>query len=123
MTESRTVTLATVDHGDVTLPEPAWCIGHEDHVPQYRADLTHSGGRVYLERDGRHVGEAVVAQAPCAVRSTREIEGSVVLSYEPPGGMGPAAVRALADDLEVHAVRLRAFADELAALRGGGEAP
>jgi hypothetical protein len=42
-TEPRTVTLPTEDHGDVTLPEPAWCQGHESTPGDLRADILHQG--------------------------------------------------------------------------------
>ncbi|WP_405924734.1 DUF6907 domain-containing protein [Streptomyces sp. NBC_00035] len=116
-----TVTLLTVDYGDVTLPEPAWCVGHEGHVPQYRADLSHYGPKVYLEHQGRTIGEAVISQAPCAERGTRAVEAFVVLSYEGEGGMGPAALHGLADEMVLHADRLRVLADELGGILAGGE--
>lgn len=41
-----TVTLDTVDHGEVTVPEPAWCIGHSWQPNPHRADITHNSTRV-----------------------------------------------------------------------------
>ncbi|HEY9372197.1 DUF6907 domain-containing protein [Streptomyces sp.] len=41
-----TVTLHTVDHGEVTVPEPAWCIGHSWQPNPHRADITHNSTRV-----------------------------------------------------------------------------
>ena len=38
----RTVTVATNDHGDVTLPEPAWCRGLHP-AEAYRVDIAHEG--------------------------------------------------------------------------------
>ncbi|MGW2169015.1 DUF6907 domain-containing protein [Streptomyces sp. NPDC001705] len=53
MTEPRTITVPTVDHGDVTVPEPFWCTGH--HPPGgYRADLAHEGEEL-----------ALVVETPC----------------------------------------------------------
>ena len=41
-----TVTLQTVDAGEVTVPEPAWCIGHSWQPNPHRADITHNSTRV-----------------------------------------------------------------------------
>lgn len=50
---ARTVTVPTIDHGDVTVPEPFWCVGH--HPPGgYRADLAHEGEEL-----------ALVVETPC----------------------------------------------------------
>ncbi|MFF7192674.1 DUF6907 domain-containing protein [Streptomyces sp. NPDC008079] len=43
MTAPRTVTVPTSDHGDVTIPEPAWCIGIGHDVPNLRAEIAHQG--------------------------------------------------------------------------------
>ncbi|GAA1528415.1 hypothetical protein GCM10009730_42060 [Streptomyces albidochromogenes] len=39
---ARTVTVATSDHGDVTMPEPSWCDGLHK-TGGARSDLTHNG--------------------------------------------------------------------------------
>jgi hypothetical protein len=36
-----TVTLQTLDQGEVTVPEPAWCTGHEGESVVHLADITH----------------------------------------------------------------------------------
>ncbi|MFE8012425.1 DUF6907 domain-containing protein [Streptomyces antibioticus] len=67
--EPRTVVLATLDHGDVILPEPAWCVGHADHRPDsYRVDLCHTGSEHQLTHDGELLWTASLGQAPCASR-------------------------------------------------------
>lgn len=38
----RTVTIPTSDHGDVTVPEPAWCLGAHE-AGGYRVDIGHFG--------------------------------------------------------------------------------
>jgi hypothetical protein len=44
---ARTVTVPTGDHGDVTVPEPFWCLG--DHPFEgYRADIEHRSEEVPL---------------------------------------------------------------------------
>lgn len=66
-----TVTLETVDHGDVTVPEPAWCIGHSWQPNPHRADITHNSVRVkaaaMTDGHGRvHLLHAYITHAPHA---------------------------------------------------------
>lgn len=45
MKRPLTVTVQTLDHGPVTIPEPAWCLG--DHETEsYREDIEHQGEEV-----------------------------------------------------------------------------
>ena len=68
-TEPRTVTLATADHGNVTLPEPSWCVGHADHRPDtFRVDLAHAGPVHRLTHNGALLWTVLLGQAPCASR-------------------------------------------------------
>ncbi|WP_328746353.1 hypothetical protein OHT57_12580 [Streptomyces sp. NBC_00285] len=64
-----TVTLDTVDHGEVTVPEPAWCIGHSWQPNPHRADITHNSTRVKAaattDGAGRvHLLHAAISHAP-----------------------------------------------------------
>lgn len=64
-----TVTLETVDHGDVTVPEPAWCIGHGWQPNPNRADITHNSTRVkaaaMTDGAGRvHLLHAYISHSP-----------------------------------------------------------
>jgi hypothetical protein len=64
-----TVTLDTVDRGDVTVPEPAWCIGHSWQPNPHRADITHNSTRVKAaattDDAGRvHLLKAYISHAP-----------------------------------------------------------
>ncbi|MFK0154046.1 DUF6907 domain-containing protein [Streptomyces sp. NPDC090493] len=62
--EPRTVTLATSDHGDVTLPEPAWCAGCSHHDPEtQRADLIQVGPPVECIYLGRELLAAEILQS------------------------------------------------------------
>lgn len=47
MTGERTVTVHTADHGDVTLPEPFWCLGVHP-AEGYREDIEHQGEAIRL---------------------------------------------------------------------------
>lgn len=64
-----TVTLETFDHGDVTVPEPAWCIGHSWQPNPHRVDITHNSTRVkaaaMTDGAGRvHLLHANISHAP-----------------------------------------------------------
>lgn len=64
-----TVTLDTVDRGEVTVPEPAWCIGHAWQPHPYRADITHNSITVKAaattDRHGRiPLLQAYISHAP-----------------------------------------------------------
>jgi hypothetical protein len=64
-----TVTLETFDHGDVTVPEPAWCIGHSWQPNPHRVDITHNSTRVkaaaMTDGAGRvHLLHAYISHAP-----------------------------------------------------------
>ncbi|MGW0417519.1 DUF6907 domain-containing protein [Streptomyces sp. NPDC003015] len=118
-TEPRTVTLATVDAGEITLPEPPWCTGHADQLPGYRADILHRGPDLTLAFRGGEILNAALAQSPYATSSDPEMGGPVVgVSVYPPGRtLTPASVYDLAAALDSYADQLRDLADELATLR------
>lgn len=64
-----TVTLETFDHGEVTVPEPAWCIGHSWQPNPHRVDITHNSTRVkaaaMTDGAGRvHLLHAYISHAP-----------------------------------------------------------
>ncbi|MEU8531576.1 DUF6907 domain-containing protein [Streptomyces parvulus] len=115
-TEPRTVTLATTDHGDVTLPCPSWCAGHNDHRPQYRTDLAHAGPDVVLKFRGRVLSEACLDQAPLAEAASRDVQVSVSLTGT---ALDARGVYELAADLDTYADRLRDLADQLLVIRAG----
>lgn len=117
MSELRTVTLATADHGDVTLPEPSWCIGHETVPGDMRVDILHQGPDVELVFRGCVVGTASLVQSPYAERLGRDIGVSISLlgeTYDPQG------VDDFAAALIEHAAGLRHLARQLAAILAGG---
>lgn len=116
MSEPRTVTLATVDHGDVVLPEPSWCVGHADHQPDsYRADLTHCGPEHRLTFDGAELFRLAFAQTPLAERASRDV-CAFLQETGYTGSLDPVGLYGLAAALESAADQLRVFADELATL-------
>jgi hypothetical protein len=115
--EPRTVTLPTEDHGDVTLPEPSWCAGHADHRPDsYRVDLTHKGPEHRLHHQGQLLWTVFLGQAPCATAPDHRGVGLYVEQSSYALTLDPNGLYDLAATFETHADRLRALADQLAAI-------
>ncbi|MCZ4516422.1 hypothetical protein O3Q52_51635 [Streptomyces sp. ActVer] len=124
MSEPRTVTLATADHGDVTLPCPSWCAGHADHRSDtHRADILHEGPDVVLTFRGRHVADAGLVQSPFAGVSTPGLGGRTTgVSVSLIGRtLDPAGLYSLAASLDGYADQLRDMADQLSTILGGSE--
>ncbi|MCT7357383.1 hypothetical protein N4P33_35365 [Streptomyces sp. 15-116A] len=119
MTELRTITLATADHGDVTLTEPSWCRGHRDHDPEtLRVDLAHTSEDVTLQFRGWPIAYACLDQAPFAEVATRDVQVSVSLIGR---ALDARGVYELAADIDTFADRLRGLADQLASIRAEGD--
>ncbi|MCX4906845.1 hypothetical protein [Streptomyces sp. NBC_00878] len=124
MSVGRTVTLQTSDHGDVTLPCPAWCVGHADHDPESaRADLMHVGPEVDCTHLGVTLFTAELVQSPFAGPSSRYLGGRTPgVSIHPLGKtLDPADLYSLAAQLDAYADRLRDMADRLSTILGGAE--
>ncbi|WP_075662244.1 DUF6907 domain-containing protein [Streptomyces acidiscabies] len=120
MNEPRTVTLATVDHGDVTLPEPSWCLGHADHHPgTYRNDITHYGPETVLAFQGDELFRIMLTASPYSPRGTDTVGYIEEIGYA--RSLAPADLYDLAATLTTHADRIRRFADRLTAIRAGGD--
>ncbi|MEV6116611.1 hypothetical protein AB0L59_30090 [Streptomyces sp. NPDC052109] len=116
-TEPRTVTVHTLDHGNVTVPEPAWCTGrHEQDVD--RADLTHYGPELRLHFRGEHLWTAMLAQAPY---SPSPLPSVYVEQTGYTATLDPAGLRELADAEQAHAGYLRRLARDLEALQDGSD--
>lgn len=81
MTDPRTVTVSTIDAGDVTLDEPFWCTGF--HQPGgYKADIVHYGQEIALAVDTRCHGEirvlsAALYQGPFSEYETQDVAVAV----------------------------------------------
>lgn len=118
MSTERTVTLPTIDHGDVTLPEPSWCAGHPNPHPQYHTDLTHYGPEHRLTFNGEPLFVLMLTQSPLSERASRDLAAYVEQSSYT-GDFDPAGLYDLAAALDHAADQLRAFADQLAAILGG----
>ncbi|WP_328620706.1 DUF6907 domain-containing protein [Streptomyces sp. NBC_00354] len=119
MTSPRTITVPTIDHGLLTLTCPAWCAGHDTRLPQYQADLSHTGPEHAFRFDGDQLFKAMLTQYPFGSGS-RET-GLYVEEAGFARTLDPAGLRQLAATLTVHAVHLRTLAGQLDALLHGGE--
>lgn len=116
--EPRIVTLATSDHGDVTLPEPSWCLGHADHRPaSYRVDLDHKGPEHRLAHNGELLWTAFLDQALYASGPQARTLGVYVEQGSYAHTLDPAGLYDLAAALDAHAGRLREIADQLSAVQ------
>ncbi|MFM9656722.1 DUF6907 domain-containing protein [Streptomyces scabiei] len=123
MSAPRTVTVHTVDHGPLTLPEPSWCAGaHEDGGA--RVDITHVGTEHVLTLPTRR---GPVVSLSVSLES-RPFAGDSFLrrpfaSVEVGGDVYPtglAGLEAMADALAEHAEELRDRARELAVVLAEG---
>jgi hypothetical protein len=116
-TEPRTITLPTADYGDVTLPEPAWCVGHESVPGDMRADILHQGPDVELVFRGHVIDTAGLVESPFAELPGGGLGVSVGLLGKT---LDPVALYDFAAALDAHADQLRGLADQLDTLLGGG---
>lgn len=124
MSEQTTVTLPTVDHGDVTLVEPAWCGGHQDHrADTARVDITHCGPTVECTFLGVEVFTAELVASPYSASTSPELGGPTPgVSVWPLGRtLNPTQLYGLAAALDRYADQLRELADQLAGILARGE--
>jgi hypothetical protein len=124
MTEPRTITVPTTDHGPVTLTEPSWCAGHPDHRPDtHRADIIHSGPDIQLNFWYVTLLSACLVQSPYASDAGPGLGGRTPgVSVHPLGlTLDATQVYDLAARLDTFADRLRDLADQLTTVLAGGE--
>ncbi|MEU3413760.1 hypothetical protein ABZ760_21235 [Streptomyces sp. NPDC006658] len=115
---NRTVTLPTIDHGAITLPEPTWCAGHTHHDPNsLRADLIHAGPTIQCGFLGRPLLAAEIVQSPYATTNTPRLGGRTPgVSVDLLGlTLDSTELYGLAATLDTYADQLRDLADQLAA--------
>ncbi|AWT43183.1 hypothetical protein DMT42_13195 [Streptomyces actuosus] len=114
----RTITLPTIDHGDVTIPEPEWCAGHADHDPNTaRTDLAHASAEVPLTFRGHTLSAACLVQDPFAEKTSRQPYASELLYGRK---LDAAGLYTYAAALDAYADQLRDLADRLDTLLRGG---
>lgn len=113
-----TVTLDTLDHGRITIPEPLWCTGHDGEQIVQRVDVTHVGRKVAaeLETDGGTVEflPACISWGPFAELRPEPYPLADVDEFP---GMDPSQLRELAAEVGLHAGRLYRLSNELDRLR------
>ena len=125
MSAPRIVSVRTVDHGVVDLPEPGWCVeAHRDDV--HRADIHHQGTEHAASVDVPGAGRvpfltAFLSQYPFAEHARRRIAVAVEIEGEhyefDPAGLGDLAA-AITSHVLYGLLPLRA---RLQSLEGGGE--
>jgi hypothetical protein len=110
----RTVTVQTSDHGPVTVPEPAWCVG--EHVDGgFRVDIGHHSADAVMAFRGHTVLGVVLASYPFADQMPRGPLAVVELD-DFQSFTDPAELEELAAALVAHAATVRAVAAQLAEL-------
>jgi hypothetical protein len=111
-----TVTLQTVDRGEVSVPEPEWCVGHEGDPVSHFTDISHTGRPVPLEFDGNQLMVARLSWGPFS--ELRPEPFPVVDVDELPRGLDPQETRELAARTGLYAGELYRLANEADRLRG-----
>ncbi|MEU0369090.1 hypothetical protein ABZ070_02300 [Streptomyces sp. NPDC006283] len=117
MTGQRTVTVPTLDRGDITIPEPAWCAGHQDQPTEAFVDLSHRGPEHQLGDPTDPIAVAFVSQFPHG--TTRRETGLYVEQTGLAITLDPNEVERLAADFTTAEGQLRRLAAWLRILRGG----
>ncbi|XUL89707.1 DUF6907 domain-containing protein [Streptomyces galilaeus] len=122
MSEPRTVTLPTHDHGPVTLVCPPWCVSHEGQDDGARADISHEGREHVMTLPTRR-GPAVLLIAGIEQRPYAEFGPGrgVFVNVEVSGDWHPVdaeGLEAMAAALTEHATTLRSLAVQLRAAGG-----
>ncbi|MFJ2964234.1 DUF6907 domain-containing protein [Streptomyces collinus] len=111
-----TVTLQTVDRGDVVVPEPVWCVGHEGDPVSHFTDIMHTGRPVALGFEGGQLMTARLSWGPFSELQPQP--HPVVDVDELPRGLDPQETRELAARAGLYAGELYRLANEADRLRG-----
>lgn len=116
------VTLQTIDQGEITVSEPAWCVGHDDEPVGYRADITHNGRPITADALTAAHGQIEVARgyishAPHGVLQP-EPHPVLYIVLDLQASFGPEDGRHVTRALRVAATRFDRAIAELAHLRG-----
>ena len=114
--EGGTVTLQTVDHGEIVVDEPVWCVGHDDEPVGHRADVTHKGPWISAEFEGVEFLPACISWAPF---SEAHPEPFPVLDVGEFPAMEPAQLRRLAAVVGLYSGELYTKANEADRIRRG----
>ncbi|MEV0639020.1 hypothetical protein AB0I77_29570 [Streptomyces sp. NPDC050619] len=111
-----TVTLDTLDHGRITIPEPTWCTGHDGEQIVQRIDIAHVGAATAGEYAGVDFLPARISWGPFAELRPEPYPLADVDEFP---GMDPDELRELAAEVGLHAGRLYSKANELDRIRRG----
>ncbi|MGW0632431.1 DUF6907 domain-containing protein [Streptomyces sp. NPDC002758] len=118
---TRTVTLQTIDHGEITIPEPDWCLGHDGEPVGYRSDVVHKGpivaASVETDRGPVEFLKARISWGPFGELQPEPFPVADVEEFPP---MSPAQLRELAAEVGLHVGRLYRLSNELDRLRRYG---
>lgn len=118
-----TLTVPTIDHGDVTLSCPAWCVaGHSYPRGVAQTDICHEGEPVWALSHTEEYGESGHAEVSFA-QWPFSSRPDTVLSVEAEDGnleLGPAGARKVAQAFRKHADTIDLMADQLDGIRGAG---
>ncbi|MER5209416.1 hypothetical protein ABT063_02150 [Streptomyces sp. NPDC002838] len=117
-----TVTLQTIDHGEIVTAEPAWCTGHDDDTVGYLADITHNGPPITATAVTASHGEVEVmhgyiSHAPHAVKQP-EPHPVLYVALDLHASFDPEDGRHLTHALRIASTRLDRTLDDLTRLRG-----
>lgn len=115
---ARTVTVQTIDQGDVTIAEPSWCAGHAGDAPQLLSDTGHLGTEHRAEFDGEELAFAALSQDPFAVRADRGV-GVLLEMGSLARSLSPDELDTVAAVLVQYAATLRHLSRQLGTLQGG----
>lgn len=111
-----TVTLQTLDAGEITIDEPVWCTGHDGEQIVQRVDVTHVGSATAGEFAGVEFLPARISWGPFAELRPEPYPLADVDEFP---GMEPDELRQLAAEVGTHAGRLYTKANELDRIRRG----
>lgn len=118
-----TVTLATLDRGEVTIPEPDWCAGHDGEPVGTLAEISHDGPHITAVVESEEPGPVPLLRANLTHAPYLElqpepypvayVEGLEAASFDAAGLRALVAEgRAYLDRLEAMAAELDALAEE-----------
>ncbi|MEU1194945.1 hypothetical protein ABZ446_01820 [Streptomyces sp. NPDC005813] len=116
------VTLLTIDRGEITVPEPAWCTGHDNELVGYLADVTHNGPETSITATTKAHGpitvlRACISHAPHAVQQP-ERHPLISVHGDLDADVDPADAWALSRALRRASARIDRLTGELIRLRG-----
>ncbi|GLP71059.1 hypothetical protein TUSST3_76790 [Streptomyces sp. TUS-ST3] len=118
-----TVTLDTVDRGEVTVDEPAWCTGHDGESVGHFTDITHNGPDIVApivtaKYGASQIMTAHISHAPHADAQPEPFP-LLAVELDGRGDLDPADVHALARALRLAATRIDRAAANLEQIRRG----